>query len=523
MKREEAIDRIENTKSWDFLVVGGGATGLGVAVDAVARGYSTLLVEQDDFAKGTSSRSTKLVHGGVRYLKQGNISLVLEALRERGLLCENAPHLVHHLSFIVPIYSWWEGPFYGIGMKIYDRLAGKLGMNPSRILSREETLRRIPTLEPRGLQRGVEYYDGQFDDSRLAVNLAQTIFDLGGTAVNYMPVATLIKENGLIAGGVVRDLESGKEHNVRAKVVVNATGVFTDSVRKMDEPGAKSIVTASQGSHVVLPKAFLPGRSAIMVPHTPDGRVLFAVPWHDHVVVGTTDVAVDTIQREPSPMDEEIGFILTNAAKYLSKAPTRKDVLSVFAGLRPLVRVGDAKSTAALSRDHTILISNSRLLTITGGKWTTFRKMAEDAVDQAQTMASLEKRRCTTAHLQIHGSTKQAIDSPFLSVYGTDAPAVQELATREPALAEKIHPELPYIKAEVVWAVREEMARTIEDVLSRRTRGLLLGARASIEAAAIVADLLARELGRDEAWKKQAVADYKAVAQGYLLQDAARG
>jgi glycerol-3-phosphate dehydrogenase len=517
MKREKAIDRIENTESWDFLIIGGGATGLGVAVDAAARGYRTLLVERDDFAKGTSSRSTKLVHGGVRYLKQGNISLVFEALRERGLLCENAPHLVHHLSFIVPIYSWWEGPFYGIGMKIYDRLAGKLGMNPSRILSREETLRRIPTLEPRNLQRGVEYYDGQFDDSRLAVNLAQTIVDLGGTAVNYMPVVTLIKENGLIAAAVVRDLESGKEHNVRAKVVVNATGVFTDSVRKMDEPGAKNIVTASQGSHVVLPKAFLPGTSAIMVPHTPDGRVLFAVPWHDHVVVGTTDVAVDTIRREPTPMDEEIGFILTNAAKYLSKAPTRRDVLSVFAGLRPLVKVGDAKKTATLSRDHTILISNSGLLTITGGKWTTFRKMAEDAVDQAQTMAGLDERPCPTTHLRIHGSGKQEIDAPCLSVYGTDAPAVQELAALEPSLAEKIHPDLPYIKAEVVWAVREEMARTVEDVLSRRTRGLLLGARASIEAAPVVADLLARELGRDEVWKDKAVADYKAVAQGYVL------
>jgi glycerol-3-phosphate dehydrogenase len=519
MRREKAIDRIENTKSWDFLVIGGGATGLGVAVDAAARGYSVLLVEQDDFAKGTSSRSTKLVHGGVRYLKQGNISLVLEALRERGLLCENAPHLVHHLSFIVPIYSWWEGPFYGIGMKIYDRLAGKLGLNPSTVLSREETLRRIPTLEPSGLQRGVEYYDGQFDDSRLAVNLAQTIFDLGGTAVNYMPVNALIKEEDLVVGATVRDLESGKEHTVRAKVVVNATGVFTDSVRKMDEPDARSVVTASQGSHVVLPKSFLPGTSAIMVPHTPDGRVLFAVPWHDYVVVGTTDVAVDNIQREPTPMDEEIGFILTNAAKYLTKPPTRKDVLSVFAGLRPLVKVGDSKSTAALSRDHTILISNSGLLTIAGGKWTTYRKMAEDAVDQAQTMAGLDERPCKTVHLQIHGWTKQAIDKPSLGVYGADAPAVEELISDEPALGEKIHPELPYIKAEVVWAVRQEMARNVEDVLSRRTRGLLLGARASIEAAPVVADLIARELGRDEAWKDKAVADYKAVAQGYMLQD----
>ncbi len=384
MRREKVIDQIENTKDWDFLVIGGGATGLGVAVDAAARGYGPLLVEQDDFAKGTSSR-TKLVHGGVRYLKQGMLLLVLEALRERGLLCENAPHLVHHLSFIVPIYSWWEGPFYGIGMKIYDRLAGKLGLKPSEVLSREETLRRIPTLESSGLQRGVEYYDGQFDDARLAVNLAQTVFDLGGSAINYMPVGSLIKEDNLIVGALVRDLGSGQEHQIRAKAVVNATGVFTDSIRKMDEPEARRIVAASQGSHVVLPKSFLPGSSAIMVPHTPDGRVLFAVPWHDHVVVGTTDVPVDDIDKEPTPMDEEIGFILTNAGKYLAKPPTRRDVLSVFAGLRPLVKVGDAKSTAALSRDHTILISNSGLLTITGGKWTTYRKMAEDAVDQAGT------------------------------------------------------------------------------------------------------------------------------------------
>jgi glycerol-3-phosphate dehydrogenase len=518
MKREKVIARIESAdKPWDFLVIGGGATGLGVAVDAAARGYSTLLVEQDDFAKGTSSRSTKLVHGGVRYLKQGNISLVLEALRERGLMCENAPHLVHHLSFIVPIYTWWEGPFYGIGMKIYDRLAGKLGLSPSEVLSREETLRRIPTLEASGLQRGVEYYDGQFDDSRLAVNLAQTIFDLGGAAVNYMPVTSLLKEDDLIVGAMVRDLETGKEHAVHARAVINATGVFTDGVRQMDEPDAKGVVAASQGSHIVLPKSFLPGNSAIMVPHTPDGRVLFAVPWHDHVVVGTTDMPVDHVSKEPVPTEEEIGFILTNASKYLAKAPTRKDVLSVFAGLRPLVKVGDAKSTAALSRDHTILISNSGLLTITGGKWTTYRKMAEDAVDQAQTMAGMDERPCTTVHLQIHGWTKQPIEESNLRVYGSDAPAIQELEAEAPGLKEKLHPDLPYTKVEVIWAVREEMARTVEDVLSRRTRALLLGARASIEAAPVVADLMAKELGRDEAWKQQATEDFRKVAQGYVL------
>jgi glycerol-3-phosphate dehydrogenase len=518
MKRDKALDRIENgDKSWDFLVIGGGATGLGVAVDAAARGYSTLLVEQADFAKGTSSRSTKLVHGGVRYLKQGNISLVLEALRERGLLCENAPHLVHHLAFIVPIYSWWEGPFYGIGMKIYDRLAGKLGLSPSENLSREETLKRIPTLQPNGLVSGVSYYDGQFDDSRLAVNLAQTIFDLGGAALNYAQVASLIKEDGLVTGAVVRDSETGKEHSIRAKAVINATGVFSDAIRKMDDPEAKTVIAASQGSHVVLPKSFLPGESAIMVPHTPDGRVMFAVPWHDCVVVGTTDVSVDTVQLEPRPMEEEIGFILTNAAQYLSKPPARSDVLSAFAGLRPLVKVGDAKSTAALSRDHTILISNSGLLTIAGGKWTTYRKMAEDAVDQAETMAGFEERRCTTEHLQIHGWTKQKISAPNLRVYGADAAAIEELADAEPALAEKLHPQLPYTGAEVVWAVRHEMARTVEDVLARRTRAVLLGARASIEAAPKVAELMARELGADKAWKSASVANFVTVAQGYVL------
>jgi glycerol-3-phosphate dehydrogenase len=517
MKRETVLDQIANDKGpWDFLVIGGGATGLGVAVDASARGYRTLLVEQHDFAKGTSSRSTKLVHGGVRYLKQGNISLVLEALRERGLLCENAPHLVHHLEFIVPIYSWWEGPFYGIGMKIYDRLAGKLGLSPSRVLTREETLKLIPTLEPAGLQRGVSYYDGQFDDSRLAVNLAQTIFDLGGVAINYMPVVSLVKEDELIVGAVIRDLESGSEYQVRARAVINATGVFSDGVRKMDEPEAKTVISASQGSHVVLPKVFLPGNSAVMVPHTPDGRVLFAVPWHDHVVVGTTDIGIDDISIEPVPMEEEIGFILTNAAKYLSKRPVRSDILSVYAGLRPLVKVGDAKSTSALSRDHTILISNAGLLTIAGGKWTTYRKMAQDAVEQAQTMAGLEERPCTTEHLQIHGWTRQSIPEPNLRVYGADAPAIQELARKEPGLAEKLHPKLPYIGAEVVWAVHQEMARTVEDVLSRRTRALLLGARASIEAAPRVAELMARELKRDENWQKQTIRNFQEVAEGYL-------
>jgi glycerol-3-phosphate dehydrogenase len=518
MKREQAINEIGSAKEpWDFLVIGGGATGLGVGVDAAARGYRTLVVEQADFAKGTSSRSTKLVHGGVRYLKQGNISLVLEALRERGLLCENAPHLVHHLSFIVPIYSWWEGPFYGIGMKIYDRLAGKLGLSPSEVLSKEETLRRIPTLEPEGLQRGVSYYDGQFDDARLAVNLAQTICDLGGFAANYMQVVSLIKQGELTAGAVALDLESGKESELHAKVVINATGAFCDGIRRMDEPGARTVIAASQGTHLVLPKSFLPGESAVMVPNTPDGRVLFAVPWHDHVVVGTTDLAMEEITLEPVATDEEVEFILTNASKYLSKRPARSDVLSIYAGLRPLVKVGDARSTAALSRDHTILISNSGLLTIAGGKWTTYRKMAQDTVDQAQTMAGLDERPCRTEHLQIHGWTRQQIEEPNLRVYGADAPSVRAIANGNHGFAEKLHPDLAYTAAEVIWAVREEMARTVEDVLSRRTRALLLGAQASIECAPRVARLMAVELDRDAAWEQRTVEQYCELARNYLV------
>jgi len=516
VRREEALAQISSTETWDFLVIGGGATGLGTAVDASARGYRTLLVEQHDFAKGTSSRSTKLVHGGVRYLKQGNISLVLEALNERGLLVENAPHLVHHLSFIVPTYSWWEGPFYGIGMKIYDRLAGKLGLNPSANLSKEETIRLIPTIEQNGLLGGVSYYDGQFDDSRLAINLAQTVFDLGGVAVNYMKVVGLIRQDDLVCGARLRDEETGVEHEVYAGAVINATGVFCDAVRRMDDPAVKSVIAPSQGAHVVLPKSFLPGDSAIMVPHTPDGRVLFAVPWHDHVVVGTTDIAVETISLEPTPMEEEIDFILTTSAKYLSQGPERKDVLSVYAGLRPLVKVGDAKSSAAMSRDHTILISNTGLVTITGGKWTTYRKMAQDVVDQAETVAGFDRRPCKTEHLQIHGWTRQHIPEDPLRIYGADASAVRALLQQEPALRERIHPDLDYVGAQVVWAVREEMARTVEDVLARRTRALLLGAAASIEAAPTVAHIVAQELGRNADWERQAVEEYRSIAQGYL-------
>jgi glycerol-3-phosphate dehydrogenase len=516
VNRDQAIAQLDAVRCWDLLVIGGGAAGLGCAVDSSARGYRTLLLEQADFAQGTSSRSTKLIHGGVRYLKQGNLSLVLEALHERGLLCRNAPHLVHHLAFVVPVYHWWEGPFYGIGLKLYDRLAGQLGLGPSKRLSREETLRRIPTLEPMGLQGGICYFDGQFDDARLAVNLAQTVFDQGGCAINYLKVIGFIRERGVVVGVHAQDVESQRVWDVRTRVAINAGGVLSDAVRRLDEPASPPVITASQGAHLVLPRAFLPGETAIMVPHTPDGRVLFALPWQDRVIVGTTDTPVDALTLDPHPLEQEIEFLLTTAAQYLRTSPQRTDVLSMFAGLRPLVRAGDTRNTAALSRDHTLLISDSGLVSIVGGKWTTYRRMAEDAVDQAAMVGGLDRRPCGTRELPLHGHRQDTNRETAWPSYGSDAAGLRQLMEEEPALEAALHPNLSYREAEVVWAVRQEMARTVGDVCARRTRALLLDARASIEMAPRVARRMALELGRDAHWERQAVEGYTTVARHYL-------
>jgi len=519
LNRSDFVATAADGRTWDVLVVGGGATGLGVAVEAASRGYSTLLLEQSDFAKGTSSRSTKLIHGGVRYLQQGDVSLVLEALRERGLLIQNAPHLVHHLAFVVPVYDWWEGPFYGIGLRLYDTLAGKLGLGPSRNLSREETLERIPTLEPDGLRGGVIYYDGQFDDSRLAITLVRTLADLGGVPLNYARVTGLMRAgsgSGSIEGVTAVDEESGREMEIRARVVVNATGVFTDEVRRMDDPGTTPMITASQGVHLVLDRTFLPGDTAIMVPHTSDGRVLFAVPWHGRVVVGTTDTPVPEASLEPRALEEEVEFLLTHAVRYLTKDPLASDVLSVFAGLRPLVG-GPDSDTAAISRDHTLLISPSGLVTIAGGKWTTYRYMGADTITQAAIVGGLPERPSVTQDLRLHGWADGVDPTEPWSVYGTDAAELETLERAKPELYERLHPSLPYHASEVVWAARCELARTVEDVLARRTRALLLDARASVEMAPVVARLLAEELGRNEEWVEDQVVEYTELARGYVL------
>jgi len=520
MNRQTIIQELrDDTTVWDFIIIGGGATGLGSAVEAASRGYKTLLLEQHDFAKGTSSRSTKLVHGGVRYLRQGNVSLVLEALKERGLLRQNAPHLVKNLSFIVPNYDWWEGPFYGIGLKVYDKLAGDLGLGPSKNLSVKKTLKHIPTLEPEGLNGGVIYYDAQFDDARLAINLLQTLFDEDGVGINYMKVTGLMKAKNYVSGVLAQDQETGEEFELRARAVINATGIFTDSIRKMDNPEAGNLIQPSQGVHIVLDKDFQPGDSAIMVPKTDDGRVLFAVPWHDKVVVGTTDTPVDKPSLEPRAMDEEIDFLLTHAARYLTKDPEPEDVLSVFAGLRPLVKMGDSKDTASLSRDHTLLIDPSGLITITGGKWTTYRKMAEDTINEASIVAGLDERKCVTKKLRLHGWLKNAEVMEPYEIYGSDAPALFKIEKEDEHMKEKLHPRMTYRKAEVIWAVRNEMARTVEDVLSRRTRAILLDARASIDAAPDVAALMAQELGKNQAWIDEQIKEYTSLAKEYLLTE----
>jgi glycerol-3-phosphate dehydrogenase len=500
MNRQHMIQQLESTPEWDICIIGGGATGLGTALDAASRGLKTILFEQHDFAKGTSSRSTKLVHGGVRYLQQGNIKLVMEALKERGLLLKNAPHLVHNQKFIVPNYKWWEKPFYGIGLKIYDKMAGKLGLGSSELLSKEETLRYLPTLDPEDLKGGVIYHDGQFDDARLAISIAQTAAQQGAALLNYFPVTGLLKMNNKVCGVWVKDSLTGKEYEVKSKVVINATGVFTDALMKMDDAKHESIISPSQGIHLVVDKSFLPGDTAIMIPRTDDGRVLFAVPWHNKIVLGTTDTPIENISAEPIPLQEEIEFILKHIGRYLTKDPQLSDVKSMFAGLRPLVK-GKTKKTASLSRDHHISIGDSGLITITGGKWTTYRKMAEDVVNIAMEKNSLPETLCITEELKLYGHDKPAAPIEITTLNDDE------------------------LKALVRKSVEEEMCMTVEDFLSRRTRQLLLDAEAAIDVAPHIAKLMAEEMskgllaeGKDENWIKEQINTFNKVANNYKPQ-----
>jgi glycerol-3-phosphate dehydrogenase len=518
--RSDVIAEIRTAaEPWDVIVIGGGATGIGTALDAASRGFRTLLLEQHDFGKGTSSRSTKLVHGGVRYLRQGDVSLVFEALKERGRMMQNAPHLVRNQSFVIPAYDWWEGPFYAVGLKVYDMMAGKLGLGPSRQISREETITLIPTIEKKGLKGGIIYHDGQFDDARMLISLAQTCEDHKGFLINYFRVNDLVKEKGLVSGVMAVDQETGEEFRISGKAVVNASGVFADAILRMDDPEAGKMIRPSQGIHLVLDGKFLQGQHAIMVPQTSDGRVMFAVPWYNKVVVGTTDTLVDKISLEPEPLEEEIDFVLRTAGQYLTIDPKREDVLSIFAGLRPLAASGDdAKSTKEISRHHKVMVSVSGLISVIGGKWTTYRKMAEDAVDYAIMVGDLPERKCHTQHLPVHGYEGAAGLTPNpLSVYGQDRSRMEDIGHKTYGDNRFLSESLGIEKAQVSWAVREEMARTLEDVLARRTRALFLDAKESLRIAPEAVKIMVSELGQDPQWIITQLDKYNQLVLNYLI------
>jgi glycerol-3-phosphate dehydrogenase len=516
MDREATLKEIRSaTRPWDILVIGGGATGMGTALDAASRGYRTLLVEQHDFGKGTSSRSTKLVHGGVRYLRQGDVSLVFEALKERGLMMQNAPHLVRNQSFVIPVYDWWEGPFYTVGMKVYDIMAGRMGLGPSRHISREETIEALPNIETGGLKGGIIYHDGQFDDARMLVSMARTCRHYGAHVINYLKVTGLIRQDNLVSGVEARDEESGEELIIPAKVVINATGVFADDILRMDTPDASPMIRPSQGIHLVLDQTFLPGPHAIMVPSTSDGRVMFAVPWYNRVMLGTTDTLIDRATLEPRPLEKEIDFVLETAGQYLAGQPGREDVRSAFAGLRPLAAPETpGKATKEISRHHKIMVSVSGLVSVIGGKWTTYRKMAEDAVDYAIMVGGLPDQPCLTQSIRIHGYSGETRDynSP-MHVYGTERNEVEEMDLQVEYLSES----LQITKSQVIWAVRKEMARTLEDVLARRTRALFLDVRESLAMAPEAARLMATELGKGNEWIRDQLDQYGLLARRYLV------
>ena len=518
MNREAVLEKIKNTDIWDVIVIGGGATGLGIALDSAKRGYATLLVEQSDFAKSTSSKSTKLVHGGVRYLAQGNLSLVREASVERGLLSKNAPHLVKNQTFIIPVYNWWSRLKYTMGLKLYDWISGHLSLGSSVFIPRKKVLEKLPGVISKNLVGGVLYHDGQFDDARLAINLAQTIFDNRGCAINYIKVIDLIKEEEKVCGVIVLNMESNEQYTIKSKTVVNATGVFADDILQLDKPGAKKNIAVSQGIHLVLDKKFFPGDDAMMIPETSDGRVLFIVPWHNKLLMGTTDTPVKDISLEPIALETEIQFILQTASKYLTEMPTRKDILSVFAGLRPLAASEKEESnTKEISRSHKILISESGLFSIIGGKWTTYRKMGEDMIDRIEKEMQWKHIPSSTASLHIHGYITQSDPTDPLYYYGSDETFIKKIIAESGD--EWISEKLQIHKAQVIWAVRKEMARTVEDVLSRRTRVLLLDAKESICIAPLVAKTMTQYMNKDEAWMNGQINQFNDVAKNYVIKN----
>lgn len=516
MKREEQLEKLYQNNEFDIIIIGGGATGLGCAIDAATRGYRTLLLEKYDFAKGTSSRATKLVHGGVRYLAQGNIRLVREALLERGRLLKNAPHVCKTLSFVMPSYKWWQKWYYGIGLWIYESLSGKLSLGKTKFLSKTKTLEYLPDVSQKKLTGGVLYFDGQFDDSRLAINLAKTAIENDATIINYCGVIDFIKSDNKITGIIAKDEFSQNEIYIKGKAIINATGVFADDLLQLAEANSKKTIAPSQGIHLVVEKHFFRGNTAMMIPKTDDGRVLFVIPWYDKLILGTTDTPVKYTSKEPIALREEIDFVITHFNRYTTSEIKYSDVKSVFVGLRPLAKVQNENSTAVMPRDHVIKILSSGLIHVTGGKWTTYRSMAQHTIDKAIQYAKLNFSNCKTRHLKIHGWTNNISNSHF-SIYGSDAVYIEELIEKDSSLSEKIHQNYPYTKAEVVWFIHNEMAQTIEDVLARRIRLLFLDANAAIESAPVIATILAKIKNKSQQWEQEQIEIFKTLADNYLI------
>lgn len=520
MERKNILSSATNAiEPYDIIIVGGGATGIGIALEAATRGYKALLLEMSDFTKSTSSKSTKLVHGGVRYLAQGDVALVREACVERGRLLKNAPHLVKNQSFVIPTFGWFDELKFTIGLTLYDLLAGHYSLGRSYRISKKKAIQKIATINPDKITAGVVYHDGQFDDSRLAINVLQSAVELGAHVLNYMQVVDLVKdEAGKLIGVMARDEVTDTVYTFMGKAVVNATGVFADEILLLDQPTHARSIVPSQGVHVVLDKKFLPGNYAIMIPKTDDGRVLFAIPWHNQVVVGTTDTLIEKPSLEPQALDSEIDFILRTCGKYLTKQPTKDDILSVFAGLRPLAAPkAEGRKTKEISRSHKILISESNLFSIVGGKWTTFRSMAEDMLGKIETQLAWPKTRSKTHNFKIHGYTKKVDYSDPYYFYGTDKEAILNLAKTEEGMDEVISPKLNLLKAQVIWAIRKEMAITLEDVLSRRIRCLILDAREALRIAPRVASIMAQEMQCDKNWEENQIKSFESIAKNYFL------
>lgn len=491
MNRNANIELLSSTHCFDICIIGGGATGLGIAVDAASRGLKTILLEKFDFAKGTSSRSTKLIHGGVRYLEQGNLKLVIDALRERGLLMKNAPHLVRKQAFIIPAFHWWQKLYYGLGLKIYDWLSASLGIGDTRILNKEEVEVLLPMLKNQDICGGILYYDGQFDDTRMAIHLAMTAAENGACMLNYFPVLSMMKEDGKISGVSAMDTLSNTYYNIKAKVIINAGGVFSDVISQLDNINHSATISPSQGIHLVFDRSFLQSDHAIMIPKTKDGRVLFAVPWLNHIIVGTTDTPLQNITEEPKALKQEVDFILEHITYYFSKKPKLEDIKSVFAGLRPLVKSKN-KITSAISRDHHIYMSDSGLVNIIGGKWTTYRKMAEDVMTFVEKKFLLKSGLCRTQDLKIFAYSNETI-----------------VATTS------LHPAFDYTEDDIIQAVINEMAMTLEDVMARRTRMLFLNVEAAISIAPKVAGIMANLMDKDQHWINQQVEQFTQVSKNY--------